>query len=313
MAHFDFTINNLKDNQSVAETFITSAKNYDPSGIIKPLRTSASMEEGKTSLTTWNISDILQNNITFKPEALTYTQFNEQLSVSAQSSYSIRLNNRLIESPGGNYLGAFDVVGSKRQIIDLTTSGITASGTQNSATTSSGQPAPPSSGFILTGEYRFPTQKTHYTDPSSGTSAMDIGHSMGAPVFSPWDGRVAYIGYANGFEPKSGATKDSSGGNSIVIVGDNGWSMYMCHFQNQPIVNIGDRVSRGQNIAHVGSTGRSSGPHVHVSVAQSSKYADVWNNPINYLWDFMKDLENQANQLASAVRSVEEGGLGLRL
>jgi murein DD-endopeptidase MepM/ murein hydrolase activator NlpD len=313
MAHFDFTLQNFKDGQSVAEAFIGSAKNYDPSGIAKPLKTSASMEDGKKSLTTWNISDILQNNISFKPEGLAYTQFNEQLSASARSSYSIRLNNKLIESPGGKYLAGFDVMGTRNQIIDLTVSGISATGTQSSATTSSGRPAPPSSGFILSGEYRFPTHKTHYSDPGSGTKAMDIGHSMGSPVFSPWDGQVAYIGYADGFEPKSGATKDSSGGNAIVIVGDNGWSIYMCHFQNQPIVNKGDRVSRGQNVAHVGSTGRSSGPHVHVSVAQSTNYADVWNNPIDYLWDFMKDLENQANQVASQVRDVETGGLGLRL
>lgn len=314
MAHFNLDFSNLESNSTVAEAYIRSAKNYDPTGVAKPLKTSSSLQESKKSLTTWNISDVLQNNITFKPEGLVYTQFNEKLSQTARSSYSIKVNNKIIDSPGGRYLAGFDVPSASGQVIDLTLSGISASGTQNSSLTASGRPSAPSSGFILSGDYRFPSHKTHYQDnPGSGTKAMDIGHAMGEPVFSPWDGRVAYIGFANGFTPKPGATSDVSGGNSIVIVGDNGWSIYMAHFQNQPIVSIGDRVSRGQNVAHVGSTGRSSGPHVHISVAQSKKYSDVWDNPIDYLWDFMKDLENQAKISASLIREVESGGLGLRL
>jgi|GEM_PF-5206570 len=303
MAYFDFTINNFKNNETVAKAFIESAKNYDPTGILKPLRTSASLEPGKKSLTTWNVADILQNNLTFKPQGLAYTQFNEQSSVAAQKAYSLQINQKTVVSNGTRYLASYDVNASSKYVVDLAIGGTFASlGTQNSSLTSSGRPAPPSSGFILTGDYRFPTHKTHYANPDgtpkedSGTKAMDIGHFDGAPVFSPWDGRVAYIGYPEGGLVKSGATKDVSGGNAIVIVGDNGWSIYMCHFNNPPLVDVGSRVSKGQNIAHVGATGRASGPHVHVAVANSTNFDAVWKDPIDYLWDFMKSLETQANE-----------------
>jgi murein DD-endopeptidase MepM/ murein hydrolase activator NlpD len=315
MANFDLNLSDLTDGGSFSRAFLNKSKNYDPSGVAKPLRTSESQGESKKSLTAWNVSDILQNNLTVKPEGLAYTAFNEQLSDVSQTVESFRVNGKNVNFPGKSYLLSFDIKNAADQVLDFnvtsgmsTSSGVT--GTPASALDSSGRPAPPSSGFILSGAYRFPAHKTHYRDnPGSGTKAMDIGHSSGSPVFSPWEGKVAYIGYPNGGQVKKGATRDSSGGNSIVIVGDNGWSIYMAHFVNPPIVEIGDRVTKGQNVAHVGSTGRSSGPHVHLSVAQSSNYADVWNNPITYLWDFMKEIETQS----ALIRDVGEGGLGLRV
>jgi murein DD-endopeptidase MepM/ murein hydrolase activator NlpD len=295
MAHFDFSLNDFTNNKNISNAIIDGSKNYTPTGQAKAIKTTYSMSDAKPqqALTTTSVSDILQGNLLFKPTALNYTQFNEAISDVSKSANTTKIQDKIGALGYRKYIVGFDTVGAAN---DLVLSGISSVGTQAPATTSTGGPAPASSGFILTGAYRFPTHKTHYSNPSSGTKAMDIGHAMGAPVFSPWDGRVAYIGYADGFTPKPNATRDASGGNAIVIVGDNGWSMYMCHFENQPIVNVNDRVLRGQNVAHVGSTGRSTGPHVHVSVAQSTNYADVWNNPIDYLWDFMKDLENQAGQ-----------------
>jgi len=301
MANFDLNLSNLTDGKSFGRAFLSKSKNYDPTGVAQPLRTSESQGESKKSLTTWNVSDILQNNLTIKPEGLAYTGFNEQLSDVSKTVESFKVNGKSVNFPGKSYLLSFDVENAAGQVLDFNvTSGMStssgATGTPASALDTSGRPAPPSSGFILSGAYRFPQQKTHYTDPGSGTTAMDIGHASGSPVFSPWDGKVAYIGYPDGGQVKKGATRDSDGGNAIVIVGDNGWSIYMAHFINPPIVEIGDRVTKGQNVAHVGETGTAHGAHVHLSVAQSSSYADVWSNPIAYLWDFMRDLEAQSKK-----------------
>jgi murein DD-endopeptidase MepM/ murein hydrolase activator NlpD len=207
------------------------------------------------------------------------------------------------------YLGAYDTLNGAETLLNITFSG--SSGTPTSSTSASGAAVPNSSGFIMPeGKYRFPESKFHH---DGSPAALDFGADMGTPVFSPWSGYVRYIGYPEGGEVKKGATPDFAGGNTIVIVGDNGHAIYMCHFMSPPIVEIGDRVELGQNVAFCGSTGRSTGPHVHVSVARSANYADVWSNPIRDLWDFMKGLEQQAQATNAAISSVRDNGLGLRV
>jgi murein DD-endopeptidase MepM/ murein hydrolase activator NlpD len=54
-------------------------------------------------------------------------------------------------------------------------------------------------------------------------------------------------------------------GNTVVIQTDDGRKMLYGH-NNQNVVQVGDRVVSGQEIAEVGSTGRATGPHVHFEV-----------------------------------------------
>ena len=46
-------------------------------------------------------------------------------------------------------------------------------------------------------------------------------------------------------------------------------------------VEVGDKVERGQKIAAIGSTGRSTGPHLHYGVHVNGKARD----PLNYIFD----------------------------
>ncbi len=54
-------------------------------------------------------------------------------------------------------------------------------------------------------------------------------------------------------------------GNAVVVQADDGRKMLYAH-NNQNFVQVGDWVSRGDAIAEVGSTGRTTGPHVHFEV-----------------------------------------------
>jgi len=51
-------------------------------------------------------------------------------------------------------------------------------------------------------------------------------------------------------------------GKSVIL--DHGWGLYSMYFHlSETLVSYGDRVSTGTLLGHVGTTGRSSGPHLH--------------------------------------------------
>lgn len=85
-----------------------------------------------------------------------------------------------------------------------------------------------------------------------GHAAIDIYIESGTNVLAAADGVVFFDGW--------GGTQ----GNYLIIQHGDYWTMYLHNSAN--LVKKGARVSRGQVIAKVGSTGRSTGPHLHFEV-----------------------------------------------
>lgn len=80
---------------------------------------------------------------------------------------------------------------------------------------------------------------------------IDVGLQMGDTLTSAWPGEVRIVDYeAGGY------------GHYVVIRHDNGLETVYGHM-SQPLVDIGDKVAAGQAIGLGGSTGRSTGPHLH--------------------------------------------------
>jgi murein DD-endopeptidase MepM/ murein hydrolase activator NlpD len=81
-------------------------------------------------------------------------------------------------------------------------------------------------------------------------SGTDFGGAPGAPVFAPANGIIVFSG---GLDVR---------GNTIII--DHGWGVYTGYWHlTDRLVNVGDAVTTQQVIGTVGSTGRSTGPHLH--------------------------------------------------
>ncbi len=90
-----------------------------------------------------------------------------------------------------------------------------------------------------------------------GYNSVDFGAPKGTPILAAADGTVIV---------EKGAGKWYGGyGNYIVIEHDNGTQTLYAH-NSKNLVSVGDVVKQGQQIALVGSTGRSSGPHLHFEV-----------------------------------------------
>lgn len=82
---------------------------------------------------------------------------------------------------------------------------------------------------------------------------MDIGAPMGAPIFAATDGVVRYAGWHGGH------------GNYVMIGHAGGMATGYAHM-SRIAAKVGQRVRQGQVIGYVGSTGLSTGPHLHYEV-----------------------------------------------
>ncbi len=96
---------------------------------------------------------------------------------------------------------------------------------------------------------------------------IDIANDMGTPIVATADGVVEYAGWNSG-----------GYGNMVDINHGNGIMTRYGH-ASQVVVSTGQQVKRGQLIAYMGSTGFSTGPHVHYEVHVNGNRV----NPISYL------------------------------
>lgn len=121
---------------------------------------------------------------------------------------------------------------------------------------------------------RYPLDRLHVTSPFGSRihpitgkrkmhSGIDYGSPKGSPVYAVAKGKVV----VSGFDPYSG--------NKIAIRhADNSTSYYM-HLSSRG-VSVGQSVNGGQIIGRVGSTGRSTGPHLHLGFKDAR---GNWINP----------------------------------
>ncbi|MFT5425841.1 MAG: murein DD-endopeptidase MepM/ murein hydrolase activator NlpD [Gammaproteobacteria bacterium] len=103
------------------------------------------------------------------------------------------------------------------------------------------------------------------TDPISGKKdfheGVDLAGKSGSKVSSAAAGIVTWSGRNSGY------------GNMIEISHGNGYITRYAH-NKENLVVVGDKVEKGQNIAVMGSSGRSTGPHVHFEVVHNGKHVN---------------------------------------
>lgn len=97
-------------------------------------------------------------------------------------------------------------------------------------------------------------------------TGIDLAGGTGDPVFASESGRVSFSGWLGNY------------GRRVVIDHGEGLSTSYSHLSSNK-VKAGDQVDRGDLIGLIGSTGRSTGPHLHFEVLTNGYF----RNPINYL------------------------------
>ena len=122
---------------------------------------------------------------------------------------------------------------------------------------------PVSSGHITS---KFGYRKHPIYKRSKFHAGIDFASKRGTPVLATADGVVAFSGWQSGY------------GRLVEVRHMDGLMTRYAHNQKN-LVKEGDMVKKGQTIAKLGSTGRSTGPHVHFEVRKNGKAV----NPLKYV------------------------------
>jgi len=122
------------------------------------------------------------------------------------------------------------------------------------------KPTNPNSRFVWPSVSKRITQYYHWRH-----HAIDIGAKLGSPIYAIQGGRVERAGWSRGY------------GYNIVINHGNGIKSLYAH-ASKLYVKRGQQVKQGQIIGAVGSTGWSTGPHIHLEIRINNKKV----NPLSY-------------------------------
>jgi septal ring factor EnvC (AmiA/AmiB activator) len=123
----------------------------------------------------------------------------------------------------------------------------------------------PAKGWLTS---RFGTRISPFTNQKQFHAGIDIAGERGTDVISPAQGKVVFSGSRGPL------------GKSIII--DHGYGVRTQYGHSDDLyVKSGETVQRGQRIAALGNSGRSTGPHLHYVVEVKGKAV----NPLDYIFD----------------------------
>ncbi len=130
-----------------------------------------------------------------------------------------------------------------------------------------GTPSTPSTGSITNIGLINPTTYRRVSQWFSYRhTGVDLAGPTGTPIHAAEDGVVVRAGWATGY------------GLHVLIDHGNGFATRYGH-SSKVLVKVGDRVTKGQLIMLMGSTGKSTGPHLHFEVIQKGQFV----NPSKYI------------------------------
>jgi len=117
---------------------------------------------------------------------------------------------------------------------------------------------------------------------------IDYAAPSGTPIFSVANGRVIHLGYSGAF------------GNLIILEHPGNYHTYYAHLSNYNVeLAVGNEVRRGLEIGYVGSTGRSTGPHLHFELRKNGVYIDPYGSKTQLdLWSMRN---NESGQLTREI------------
>lgn len=120
------------------------------------------------------------------------------------------------------------------------------------------EPTPEPAKAALKG-FNWPTLTKHISQYYKwGHTGVDIDNRSKPPIYAAMDGTVEYAGWLGAY------------GNLVIINHGNGMQTYYAHLEKF-YVSKGTKVAKGSAIAKMGSTGRSTGPHLHFEVRRGGR------------------------------------------
>lgn len=123
-------------------------------------------------------------------------------------------------------------------------------------------------GAVGTGTFVYPTDATwlsgyEYNPPVH--NGLDFDGDFGSNIYAADSGVIVYSGWS-----------DRGYGNLIVIDHDGGWQTFYAHLMDGTFLPCNTNVQKGQLISAMGSTGNSTGPHLHFEMRLNGSPVNPW-------------------------------------
>ena len=148
---------------------------------------------------------------------------------------------------------------------DSSESGSSGNSDSSNSSSSSSSGSSISSGFfadwVLPCSYYGVTCEFGYSPITYSHNGIDLGASEGTPIYSAGPGTVTYVGWYD------------TGGNAVIVSHGSGVRTIYMH-QSKTACSVGQEVAAGDLIGYVGTTGLSTGPHLHFQI-------EINNTPTN--------------------------------
>lgn len=212
----------------------------------------------------------------------TYHQWRDGESLYRVAEYYGVEPLEIVQYPG-NHLDIYDfdldnpsfeigqmliVPGGERELVDYGPPAITRDNPAIASTYGPGHCGTIYTGSVGVGVFLWPTTErwlSGYDYNPNIHPAIDIAGSAGNPIWASDNGVVVYSGWSNyGY------------GNLAVVDHGNGWQTLYAHMLSLN-VGCGQSVNQGQLIGALGSTGNSSGPHLHFEMIYVGSKVNPWN------------------------------------
>ena len=123
-------------------------------------------------------------------------------------------------------------------------------------------------GIVGTGTFTWPTTEkwlSGYDWNPPVHNGLDFAGRDGFSIFASDSGVIVYSGWS-----------DRGYGNLIVIDHDRGWQTFYAHLLDNSMLPCGTNVQKGQLIAAMGNTGRSTGSHLHFEIRLNGHPVNPW-------------------------------------
>lgn len=193
----------------------------------------------------------------------------DPLEIVQYPGNKIDIYNFDMDSPSFETGTMLIVPGGQRELVDYGPPAITRNNPAAAATYGPGHCGTIYQGAVGVGVFLWPTTERWISgydyNPGANHPAIDIAGSVGNPVWAADNGVVVYAGWSNyGY------------GYLIVVDHGNGWQTLYAHL-NSIGVGCGQSVNQGQGIGGLGSTGNSSGAHLHFEMIYQGTKVNPWN------------------------------------
>ena len=153
-----------------------------------------------------------------------------------------------------------------RKVVKEPVQKVVVKGTATSMATATARAEAKSVGFIRPMNSSSIKMISAYWGDGRGHKAIDFAGDTGSPIFAAKAGTVVFSGW------------DGNYGYAVVIDHGNGYQTRYAH-ANALCVRSGQTVSQGQQVATLGNTGRSTGPHLHFEILKNGSQV----NPAPYI------------------------------